>query len=121
MIVWMVFDGNWQFKLACTDEQIAKNVVAKYNSYWKAKAFDTDFGDGFVSKVLYKVVVKNDKSVIKADTKSEIEQYGFSGYYKELPIVTKSGDANEVVLMAHDARDAIDKALEILNGKEEHI
>ena len=121
MIVWLVFDGNWQFKLACTDEQIARNVVAKYNSYWKAKAFDTDFGDKFTDVVLYKVVVKNDKSVIKADTKSEIEQYGFNGYYESLPIVTKIGDANEVILMAHDARDAIDKALEILNGKEEHI
>ena len=119
MIVWLVFDGNWQFKLACTDEQIAKNVVAKYNSYWKVKAFDTDFGDGFVSKVLYKVVVKNDKSVIKADTKQEIEQYGFGEYYRELPIVTKIGDANEVILMAHDARDAIDKALEILNGNKD--
>ena len=121
MIVWMVFDGNWQFKLACTDEQTAKNVVAKYNSYWKVRAFDTDFGDRFTDVVLYKVIVKSGKSVIKADTKSEIEQYGYSGYYKELPIVTKIGDADEVILMAHDARDAIDKALEILNGKEEHI
>ena len=117
MIVWLVFDGNWQFKLACTDEQTAKNVVAKYKSLWKTRAFDTDFGDKFTDAVLYKVIVKNDKSVIKADTKSEIEQYGFNGYYENLPIVTKIGDENEVILMAHDARDAIDKALEILNGK----
>lgn len=118
MIVWLVFDENWQFKLACTDEQVAKNVVAKYNSYWKAKAFDTDFGDKFTDVVLYKVIVKSDKSVIKADTKPEIEQYGFSGYHTELPIVTKIGDADEVVLMARDARDAIDKALELIKGLE---
>ena len=121
MIIWLVFDGIGYFKLACTDEQIARNVVAKYNRGWKAEAFDTDFGDGFKDEVLYKVIVKDNKSVIIADKKLGTEPYGFSEYHKKLPIVTKNGIEDEVTLMAHDARDAIDKALEILNGKEEHI
>lgn len=79
---------------------------------------ETDFCDAFGEMALYVVAVKDDSTEIKAKLYREPRRYG---YTNPVPEVTRYERVTEVALLAKDARDAIYKALEILNGKEEHI
>ena len=116
MIVWNVFDTAGLYQLTCTSEEAAKNAVKTYGRGWSARAVDTDYGDKFVDTALYIVVVKKNSTEIRTVIDREPKKFGFADE-RTVPEIRDCGDGYEVSLLAKDARDAIDKALEILNGK----
>ena len=118
MIVWNVFDSAGLYQLTCTSEEIAKKAAERFGIGWSMQPIDTDYCDKFGEMALYVVAVKDDSTEIKATMYREPIRYG---YTNPVPKVTRYERVTEVALLAKDARDAIDKTLEILNGKEEHI
>ena len=118
MIVWNVFDTSGLYQLTCTSEEIAKNAAESFGGSWSITPVDTDYCDKFGEMSLYVVAVKKDSTEIKATMHREPRR---CGYINPVPKVMRYERTTEVTLLAKDARDAIDKALEILNGKEEHI
>ena len=118
MIVWNVFDSAGLYQLTCTSEEIAKKAAERFGIGWSMVPVETDFCDAFGEMALYVVAVKDDSTEIKAMMHREPRRYG---YINPVPKVTRYERVTEVALLAKDARDAIYKALEILNGKEEHI
>ena len=117
MIVWNVFDGQGNYKLTCPTEESANKVVETYKQGWNAKPVDTDFGGEFADKALYTVTIKGDKTEVRARLNAETQHYGYTKGHRKLPYITDYGAESVITLLAKDARDAIDKALEILNGK----
>ncbi len=118
MIVWNVFDSAGMYQLTCTSEEIAKKAAERFGIGWSMAPVETDFCDAFGEMALYVVAAKDDSTEIKATLYREPRRYG---YTNPVPRVTRYERVTEVALLAKDARDAIYKALEILNGKEEHI
>ena len=114
MIVWNVFDSAGLYQLTCTSEEIAKKAAERFGIGWSMEPVETDFCDAFGEMALYVVAVKDDSTEIKAKLHREPRRYG---YINPVPKVTRYERVTEVALLAKDARDAIDKALEILNGK----
>ena len=121
MIVWNVFDGQGNYKLTCPTEESANKVAETYMNGWSAKPVDTDFGGEFADKALYTVNIKKDMQDVRAFLNKEPQLYGYTKNLRPLPYKEDYGRDFTITLLAKDARDAIDKALEILNGKEEHI
>ena len=114
MIVWNVFDAAGLHQLTCTSEKIAKKAAERFGIGWSMQPIDTDYCDSFGEMALYVVAVKDDSTEIKATMHREPRRYG---YINPVPKVTRYERVTEVALLAKDARDAINKALEILNGK----
>ena len=121
MIVWNVFDGQGNYKLTCPTEETANKVTETYMSGWNARPVDTDFGKEFADKALYTVNVKRDMQDVRAFLNKEPQLYGYTKNLRPLPYKEDYGRDFVITLLAHDARDAIDKALELIKGKEEHI
>ena len=124
MIVWNVFDSAGLYQLTCTSEEAAKNAVKMYGRGWSARAVDTDYGDKFVDTVLYIVAIKKNSTEIRTVIDREPKKFGFAefkGYERIVPEIRDCGDGYEVSLLAYDGVDAINKALELIKGKEEHI
>ncbi|MBR4591100.1 MAG: hypothetical protein IKO36_10635 [Bacteroidaceae bacterium] len=121
MIVWNVFDGQGNYKLTCPTEESASKVVETYKQGWNAKPVDTDFGGEFADKALYTVNVRNDMQDVRAFLNKEPQLYGYTKNLRPLPYKEDYGRDLVITLLAKDARDAIDKALELIKGKEEHI
>ena len=121
MIVWNVFDGQGNYKLTCPTEESANKVAETYMNGWSAKPVDTDFGGEFADKALYTVNIPNDMKSAKAVLNTETEQYGYTKNQKSIPYIRNYCDEHILVLFAENAWDAINKALRILDGKEEHI
>ena len=121
MIVWNVFDGQGNYKLTCPTEESASKVVETYKQGWNAKPVDTDFGGEFADKALYTVNVRNDMQDVRAFLNKEPQLYGYTKNLRPLPYKGDYGRDLVITLLAKDARDAIDKALELIKGKEEHI
>ena len=121
MIVWNVFDGQGNYKLTCPTEETASKVVETYKQGWNAKPVDTDFGGEFADKALYTVNVRNDMQDVRAFLNKEPQLYGYTKNLRPLPYKDDYGRDLVITLLAKDARDAIDKALELIKGKEEHI
>ena len=110
MIVWNVFDSAGLYQLTCTSEEIAKKAAERFGIGWSMEPVETDFCDAFGEMALYVVAVKDDSTEIRTVVDREPKKFGFAefnGYER----------VTEVALLAKDARDAINKALEILNGK----
>ena len=120
MIVWNVFDSAGLYQLTCTSEESAKNAVKMYGRSWSARAVDTDYGDKFVDTALYIVAIKNNSTEIRTAIDREPKKFGFADG-RTVPEIRDYGDGYEVSLLAYDGVDAIDKALELIKGKEEHI
>ena len=116
MIVWNVFDSAGLYQLTCTSEGIAKKAAERFGIGWSMTPVETDFCDAFGEMALYVVAVKDDSTEIKAKLYREPRRYG---YTNPVPKVTRYERVTEVALLAKDARDAIDKALEILNGSKD--
>lgn len=122
MIVWNVFDSAGLYQLTCTSEEAAKNAVKTYGRAWSARAVDTCYGDKFVDKALYIVSIKKNSTEIRTVIDREPKKFGFAeftGYERTVPEIRDCGDGYEVSLLAYDGVDAINKALEILNGNKD--
>ena len=58
---------------------------------------------------------------VRAFLNKEPQLYGYTKNLRPLPYKEDYGRDLVITLLAKDARDAIDKALELIKGKEEHI
>ena len=116
MIVWNVFDSAGLYQLTCTSEEIATKAAERYGIGWSMQRVDTDYCDKFGEMALYVVAIKEDSTEIKATMHREPRRYG---YINPVPKVTRYERVTGVALLAKDARDAIDKALEILDGNKD--
>ena len=114
MIVFAVLDGENHVKLVCEKEEAACNTAKRYGRGWHVRMFDTEYGDSFEDNALYTAEMKKDMTKVRAVLCEYPEGYGFLRGQDALPCILRYEDGNKVTLMAHDARDAIDKAMSVL-------
>ena len=115
MIVFAVLDGENHVKLVCEKEEAAYNTAKRYGKGWHVRMFDTEYGNSFEDNALYNVEINKGMTNVRAFLCEYPEMYGLLKGQDALPYILRYEDGCKVTLMAHDARDAIDKALEILN------
>lgn len=115
MIVFAVLDGENHVKLVCEKEEAANNTAKRYGRGWHVRMFDTKYGDSFEDNALYDVETRKDMTWARAVLRECPERYGLLKGQDALPCILRYADGDKVTLMAHDARDAIDKAIDILN------
>lgn len=121
MIVFAVLDGENHVKLVCEKEEAAYNTAKRYGKGWHVRMFDTEYGDSFEDNALYDVETRKDMTWARAVLRECPEKYGLLKGQDALPCIHRHEYGNKVILMAHDARDAIDKAMFVLDGKEEQV
>lgn len=121
MIVFAVLDGENHVKLVCEKEEAAFNTAKRYGNGWHVRMFDTKYGDSFEDNALYTAEIEKDMTKVRAVLCERPERYGLLKGQDALPHILRFEYGCNVTLMAHDARDAINKAMSVLDGKEEHI
>ena len=119
MIVFAVLDGENHVKLVCEKEEAAYNTAKRYGRGWHVRMFDTEYGDSFEDNALYFAEINKGMTNVRVVLYEYPERYGLLKGQDALPCILRYGDGDKVTLMAHDARDAIDKALEILKGSKD--
>ena len=121
MIVFAVLDGENHVKLVCEKEEAANNTAKRYGRGWHVRMFDTEYGDSFEDNALYIAEMNKGMTRVRAFLCEYPEGYGLLKGQDALPCILRYGDGDKVTLMAHDARDAIDKAMSVLDGNEEQV
>lgn len=122
MIVFAVLDGGNRVKLVCEKEEAAYNTAKRYGKGWHVRMFDTEYGNSFEDNALYNVEINKGMTNVRVVLCECPEGYGLLKGQDALPCILRDEDGdNRVTLMAHDARDAIDKAMSVLDGKEEQV
>ena len=121
MIVFLIFDADGRYKMTCSSEEAAENIVKTYGYGWHAKPVETNFGDKFTNGAIYTVSVSADGLSVRATICMTTERFGYTKGHEVLPYIVNYGAETTVTLMAQNAKDAIDKAMSVLGGKEEHI
>lgn len=121
MIVFAVLDGENHVKLVCEKEEAAFNTTKRYGRGWHVRMFDTEYGDSFEDNALYVAELNKETTKAMAVLFEHPEKYGLLKGQDALPCIHRHEYGNKVILMAHDARDAIDKAMSVLDGKEERV
>ena len=121
MIVCAVLDGENHVKLVCEKEEAASNTAKRYGRGWHVRMFDTEYGDSFEDNALYTADIHKDMTKVRVVLCEYPEKYGLLKGQDALPYIVRFEDGCNVTLMAHDARDAIDKAMSVMDGKEEQV
>ena len=121
MIVFAVLDGENHVKLVCEKEEAASNTAKRYGRGWHVRMFDTEYGDSFEDNALYTADIHKDMTKVRVVLCEYPEKYGLLKGQDALPYIVRFEDGCNVTLMAHDARDAIDKAMSVMDGKEEQV
>lgn len=121
MIVFAVLDGENHVKLVCEKEEAAINTAKRYGRGWHVRMFDTEYGDSFEDNALYTAEINKDMTKVRAVLCDYPEMYGLLKGQYALPCILRFEEGDNVILMAHDAKDAIDKAMSVLDGKEEQV
>jgi len=114
MIVFAVLDGENHVKLVCEKEEAAYNTAKRYGRGWHVRMFDTEYGDSFEDNALYTAEINKDMTKVWAFLCEYPEMYGLLKGQDALPCIFRFEGGCKVTLMAHDARDAIDKAMSVL-------
>ena len=121
MIVFAVLDGENNVKLVCEKEEAAYNTAKRYGRGWHVRMFDMEYGDSFEDNALYVAELNKEMTNARVALCEYPERYGLLKGQDALPCILRFGYGDKVTLMAHDARDAIDKAMSVLDGKEEQV
>lgn len=121
MIVFAVLDEENHVKLVCEKEEAAFNTAKRYGKGWYVRMFDTEYGDSFEDNALYVAEINKGMTNVRVVLCEYPERYGLLKGQDALPCILRFEYGDKVTLMARDAGDAINKAMSVLDGKEEQV